>query len=448
MLLENIRALEIRYPKMVEKASKAFVDYKQYKLVETRNQDITVEIDKIQKKYFLHSKYNPRKEAEVFINQYICNEDTNYIVIGFGLGYHLEALLDKITTRSNVYVFEGNSAIFKIAIERRNLTDVLSDERVHLFVQDNPRVYIEEMTRTISTVDGQMILHKSSVEALPSNFEQVKFILEEFKMHQQSFLSSRALLAENFRENLKHYDACVDILFNQYCNVPLILVSAGPSLDKNKHILKQLRGKAIILAVGKAARTLINVDVRPDILIITDPSRKIYKQINGLELDIPLIALSTCGQEVLKYYKGFKYIALQKGFDLAEQYAERNKKRLIQTGGSVATAALDIAIQMGCNPIVFIGQDLAYTDGKSHCSEASFKAVNSSLLRSISGYNVEEVYTTKALHSYLRWIERRIKNTNGVHFINATEGGARIEGTQQLSLVEVANGLSQQQFII
>ena len=43
-----------------------------------------------------------------------------------------------------------------------------------------------------------------------------------------------------------------------------------------------------------------------------------------------------------------------------------------------------------------------------------------------------DIPTAKNLHLYQKWIERRIQKEDaaGIEFIDATQGGARIEGTE------------------
>ena len=139
-------------------------------------------------------------------------------------------------------------------------------------------------------------------------------------------------------------------------------------------------------------------------------------------------------------YKGEKYIALQEGYTPAEEYAKSNGYILVQTGGSVATTGLDLAIKMGCNPIVFVGQDLAFTDNKTH-SSATFSKEISSIhnLREIDDIYGDTIYTSKNLYIYLRWIQKRIAEEKGIEFIDATEGGAKIKGTKVMRLEQVVS---------
>jgi len=53
----------------------------------------------------------------------------------------------------------------------------------------------------------------------------------------------------------------------------------------------------------------------------------------------------------------------------------------VDSGGSVATTILDIAIKMGGNPIILVGQDLAYVDGKNHAQYGSHASIYSPELK-------------------------------------------------------------------
>ncbi len=110
----------------------------------------------------------------------------------------------------------------------------------------------------------------------------------------------------------------------------------------------------------------------------------------------------------------------------------------MKTGGSVATTALDVAIRMGGNPIIFVGQDLGFTDNKSHSSKTySRRIFESQGLREVEDIYGNTIQTSKNLYIYLRWIKNRISEENNMEFIDATEGGARIRGTKIMKLRDI-----------
>ena len=268
-------------------------------------------------------------------------------------------------------------------------------------------------------------------------------------MKQDTIGMNGNILEENFNENILNYDFFVDELFGKNTNKPLFIVAAGPSLDKNVGELAKVSKGGTILAVGRAVRTLLKHNIYPDYIIITDPSEKLYSmQLEGLDIDVPIIVLSTCDKNVMNKYKGRKYIALQRGFDKAEKYAKDKKVNLVETGGSVATTALDIAIKMKSNPIVFVGQDLAYTENKTHSKETFSKnTVDSNSLREVQDINGNIVKTSKNLYIYLRWIQNRIEKEENIDFIDATEGGARIKGTKVMKLSQIIEKIIKSQYL-
>jgi hypothetical protein len=130
-------------------------------------------------------------------------------------------------------------------------------------------------------------------------------------------------------------------------------------------------------------------------------------------------------------------------------------KGTLRAWGSVATMALDFALSLRCNPIVFIGQDLAYTDGRTYCSgicfdEEWFAGVSDPAawhdqmkkLRSIrTTIMLEDIWgrpieTTDKLAAYRNWIHKTICDHPEIQFINATEGGILRENVEILSLRE------------
>ena len=339
---------------------------------------------------------------------------------------------------SNFYIIETNKEIFRLALENVDLSNIIRNSRAKLFVTDDIVEINEILNEVLIKEDIKMVLHNPSFKTMSENLLELKYLLEEFKMKEDSVEKFASTLNENFKSNIKNYDDNVDILFNKYNNIPLYIISAGPSLDKNIKELKKAKGKGVILSVGRAVRSLLKENIEPDLIIIIDPQDFVYNsQLKGLDIDIPIIVLSTCDKNVMLKYKGQKLIALQEGYTPAEEYAKQHNHKLVQTGGSVATTALDVAINMGCNPIIFVGQDLAYTDGKTHSQSTYSKSIERyKNLREVEDIYGNTVHTPKNLYSYLRWIQNRIELEKNVKFIDATEGGAKIEGTEVLTLKE------------
>ena len=55
---------------------------------------------------YLHSRFDPAAEARFLIEKIPVKAQTLYVILGFGLGYHVKALLDRIPSSSHILVVE------------------------------------------------------------------------------------------------------------------------------------------------------------------------------------------------------------------------------------------------------------------------------------------------------------------------------------------------------
>ncbi|MBC7106903.1 MAG: motility associated factor glycosyltransferase family protein, partial [Firmicutes bacterium] len=113
---------------------------------------------------------------------------------------------------------------------------------------------------------------------------------------------------------------------------------------------------------------------------------------------------------------------------------------LVWSGGSVANVAFSVAYLMGLNPIIFIGQDLAYGDGCTHSRLLEHQEPADWEKREgfipVEGNLGGIVYTKSTWLSFREWFERVFAAVQDRTIINATEGGARIRGTLVMTLRE------------
>ncbi|NLY45154.1 MAG: motility associated factor glycosyltransferase family protein [Tissierella sp.] len=413
---------------------------KTYKIIETKIPNTpTIQAILGEKSFYLYSKYDPMRDSNIFAEEEYDENVDNYLVYGLGLGYHIRQLENRLKEKNHnyhIYVIECNPEIYRLATKNVNLDGLINNENISFILMRNNKESYNRLNRILAVDNIKVSNHLPSLNIIPDEFMELRYLLEEFQVKKDSIDAHSYKLDNNFKININNYDENVEVLFNKFKDMPLYLIAAGPSLDRNIHDLAKIKGKGIILSVGRAVRSLLAANVVPDYIVITDPSDFLYDmQLKGLDIDIPIIVLSTCDKNVMLNYRGKKYIALQKGFVPAEIYAKEKNSPLIKTGGSVATTGLDIAIAMGCNPIVFVGQDLAFSKNQTHSKDTFSKAiVDSNSLRDVEDIYSNTIKTSKNLYSYLRWIENRISQERQIQFIDATEGGARIKGTRVMKL--------------
>ncbi|AZR73893.1 hypothetical protein BBF96_11135 [Anoxybacter fermentans] len=417
-------------------------------LIETREGTPSLGYRENEREIRLHSIYAPLREAAKFIHSRKKEIDKAkaILVYGLGMGYHLKELEKYLTPNKKVYVLEMNPKILKYTKQVFSISEYKKRGFIFL-VSDNlnkVKSFISNLITEYNKDEFLLLIHQPSLKIIPENCLPIRHLLEDWEIKRETFDRYSEVMEKNFEENIlriKDY-YFIEPFKNKFKDIPIVIVSAGPSLKYNKHHLLELKGKALIFAVGSVVKLLVKMGLIPDCMVITDPHLSVCRQIENLDLEIPLFFFPTIQPQIVQNYKGPKVVLFQKGFEKSENLARKCSFTLIETGGSVATTALELAIYFGGNPIIFVGQDLAYTEGKSHVEGSTsyqFKPRLNS--RWVKGINGELISTGKNLSIYLKWIENKIFQNPHIQFIDATEGGAYIEGTQILSLEQVKNEL-------
>ncbi len=411
-----------------------------WELIETKTVP-SLRVRDSNKNYYLHSKYNPLKEAESWVsNLQINKESDDIIVIGIGLGYHVLTLADKYPDHT-IHVFELNILYMQWLIEKKLHINLKNKKNIIIHQMQDVSVLLRVLSEKINDSDENLFIYKPSLELIPN--KEIRITLESFLMKKRTINEQGDSLTINFNLNIQLKDKSFNQFNGTYNNHTTILVSAGPSLAKQLPLLKSasLRGNVVIACVGTALIPLVKAGIKPNLIMISDPKELINEQFDGLrDLDIPLFYLSTANHLAVKQYNGPRFIVWQSGFDKAEYLADKTKTPLIKTGGSVATCLLDLLIKLGSKKIILVGQDLAFTDDNSHTKNAHSQTniKNKKNLIEIKGYfQNETVLTSLNLFTYLKWFERYVQEKNDIQFWNCTEGGAYIQGWKHEPLHEL-----------
>lgn len=257
-------------------------------------------------------------------------------------------------------------------------------------------------------------------------------------------VSFNTVVAENFYNNVRYVKN--NYMVGQLDGVipkaiPAIVVSAGPSLSNNIMELKKAVGKAFIIAVDTAVKPLVKAGIIPDMFAMLD-GKKPLELVEVEEVrEIPMVAYVTGAKSIFNYHMGKKFF-LDENYRYVQDLFAMNGKEIYQLpgGGSVATLAFSLVCHLGFDKIILVGQDLAFTGNKSH-ADGTFKEKmdieDTKDFLMVPG-NIEKMVPTREdFDNYRKWFEDFIEYWKGikdVQFINATEGGALIKGTQIMAL--------------
>lgn len=386
--------------------------------------------------YYLHSNANPVIEAEIFANQYYNTSDDCYVVFGLGLGYHIQAMLN-LDDGIYIDVIEPNIGMLIEAMKYVDMRWLWMNKRIRLIYDSNYSAWQESLKKCQT-----FAIHYPSMQCVQD--ETIKLQLQKFFVRDSGMRKYKNLFKSNFRENILNCDAYVDELKTYFEGKNAILVAAGPSLDKNIELVRNLPPNTLLIVVGTVYKKLINMEISPDCVVFLDSQPRNIRQINGLNMmEIPIIIASTATKKIGSTYSGKKYLVCQRGYDKAEEYAQQHDYSLYESGGSVSTIMLDICIRLGCKEMAFIGLDLAYTMDKSHSDDTLDKRIVDSdedVCTTISS-NGEIIKTSKLFLIYKEWMEKRALEPDAKgKLIDATEGGAYLENWRMEPLDAVLSG--------
>lgn len=406
------------------------------KVFQASNESPTIKVDNI----LLHSAYYPEKACEKYIenNKNIYENKKSVVVYGIALGYHIEALLNRVSSNTNIYVFDIDKDIYNTGKKLGVYKKIIEDSRVHLYIGPSDEFFHNLKLRLQEVED--ILIYAPSLRVLPKEYSNIKSIFTNFKMAKAGINKFKDIMEQNYKANLKENYLDMRNFYNQYKfkDERIIIAASGPSLDENIEQLKRLENKIKIFSVGSALRTLISNGIKPYMICIIDPSELVYNQIKGFEdLDIPLCFLSTASRWAVSKYKGPKYMFYNGKND--------NDDIVINTGKTVAIPTIDIAVKGGAKEILLVGQDLAFINNKSHTDyiNESYKDANinnevkgeASLYKNVEGVKGDILYTKSEYLNFKHFIELEIENNPQVSFINCSSG-AKIKGTSWMKLSE------------
>lgn len=445
------------------------------KALKTQAGDMTLKVQMSNGRViFLHSHIDPVAEAKRWVNKCKIQEYTAYVVVGLGLGYHLRELLQKISDSCFVYVIDP------LLEEPLYLQFFLKWQKNNSWLQKSQQLQIfgkQELFTVAGLLNKNMqnmnlnqvkVICYYPAMILPSNAYSPylnKLTKKAESLHKADIefsLAAGQKMFENAWDNLNVIlqQTGISVLKNKFCNLPAVVVSAGPSLNKNISVLRKYKDNVVIVASGTAIGALRKNDIVPHFLVIIDPFDLNSEVLKGfLHKKTVLIAPYDAPPQLIKAHPG-KICFYKKPLRNTDEHVLSSIETYLHKTGSllghisVAVTAFSFAEWIGANPIAFIGQDLSFP-------LEAFEKENSSNLKMTHADGVKAgTYEPTRFKKDVCWVEgffggtvptinefRLVIDFFGVLFkarkktrliFNATEGGAYLSGAIHKSLEEVA----------
>ncbi|MCF6465222.1 motility associated factor glycosyltransferase family protein [Clostridium sp. Cult2] len=411
------------------------------------------------RRLYLHSKYNPIREVETIIEEYEEVEpDTTVIFYGTGLGYHIDLFLQKHPD-INYYIYEPIPELLYTYLSYNSLKRLPSLRLKDIILADNVLDIRKFFNQLVDKAGGKYIhvVLSSHKNIFTEEYERFLDLFKETIKDKKSSIGTNLAFQErwilNSMKNFKEVLSTPNILLEKkgaFKNKPAILVAAGPSLDEEIENVRYIKGKglAYIFSVGSAINTLIHHNIYPDAATTYDPgvfNQKVFERIKEKGIsDIPVIFGSSVGYETLINYPGDKYHMITSQDTVSNYYLKNQDGEsisIMQDAPSIAVVTVQLLYELGFNPIVLVGQNLAYK-GKERHSEGVYYSREVSEKEMEKGLWVKDVYgnevlTNEGFNRMKQQMEYYIEALPNIEIINTTKGGAQIEGTSFRELTSV-----------
>ncbi|MEM7175387.1 MAG: 6-hydroxymethylpterin diphosphokinase MptE-like protein [Chlamydiota bacterium] len=394
----------------------------------------------------------------------VANIDVLYIYgLGLGQGYdHFHSWLEANEQRQLVFIEEHLPAL-RFFLTTGLAPELLRHPRVHIrFSLDQKRVkhFAAECAADFPVEHIEVI---ASTSYKNSRFYRLRNLLLRATTVEHALVVEGLhyhLLAKNFFANYFHFStaSAANELAGKFRKVPAVICGAGPSLSDEIDQLRALDNRALVIAGGSAITALSQRGIVPHMAVAIDPNFEEYDRFrSSFAFEVPLFYVNRVHPRIFATCNGpLGYLHTLIG-GTAEMWMEEKlkissiplKEGFDIEAMSVTTTAIELAYAMGCDPIILVGIDLAFTGRSSYIAgvvpnpalqvqqRTAETRVSEKLLRRKSR-------TGKSIDTLVKWvmeasaISRFAAKHRSVKWINATAGGLGFEKIPYRPLSAVA----------
>lgn len=435
---------------------------------DTKNDKQTLKIESGANTLYLHSRYDPIREAESIIDNLeereAISEDTHIVFYGLGLGYHVEAFLKRYP-KNDFSIYEPSIEVFihYLKLKRLSQLPLKQLQTIQCEIDDTSKnVFFDTLIYKVNKQSVicelppyQKVFHDKYLQFL----DQFREFIQTKRRAIQTNYSFKKRWILNSVVNFKEVTTTPNILMDNhdvFNGKTAVLVSAGPSLDFEIENLKLIKEKklAYIFSVGSSINALIHNGLYPDAMCSYDPTEEnkiVFKKLIEMEItEIPMIFGSSVGFETLQEYNGPKYHMLTNQDTVSKYFLKTSDDRPLLTvmdAPTIAVVTMELLKKIGFKEIILVGQNLAYLNDKNYAGGIDYHPgglehhLNSATMNTGELIKLEvdlkkaedvtgnEISTTESYLSMKKLLELYIK-TLDLKVINTTKGGIKIEGTQ------------------
>ena len=377
---------------------------------------------------------------------------------GLGTGIFYKALA-KNKTHKKIIIIEPELEIIHLVLNIIDISDELKDEQIVLFYSEfatYAQFYylVSHSDLDIYAKTYSLLIHSNYYDNFADDY--IKINKDITRAFSQNVVSHGNSIDDLLIGTKQHIENLPNMLTN-YCYTNLvkkrhglmdtaIIVSTGPSLDKQLETLKKFAPYVSIISVDASYPILARNGIKPDYVTSIErmiPTSTFFeKKHPGFDDDINFIVASVTHSQTVKNILPRRLVLTMRP-QQEEKMFRLNKYGYLGVGHSCANMAYQLAYVLGHKNIIFIGQDLAFgKDGTSHAKGHTIAQPDENLYTIAYG-GEGEVRTTYVWMLFKNQFENDIEQAKleDIKSYNCTEGGARINGAIEKPFLEVINEL-------
>lgn len=387
-------------------------------------------------------------------------EDMAIALSGVGDGSHVAFLLERLPPGCAVFCGEPEVSRFKRFLNTDGAASILSDARVFVGVGEMDHSFFASMALfpVLEVRDAQPLIFAplfNEQEAYYSElFLQFARQLDYWRKLFGTNVVSSGLWQRNTLRNLETLLPAPDLsaLSGAFAGVPMVVASAGPSLDESLDFIRWAQRRAVVVAVNSSFQALRNAGIDPHFVLAADPNESTDRGFAKADLGRALLVCPfLVYPKVATRFAGraITWSASSELVSFLRQRLGQEPGALVAEQGTVSACAFDLARIFGCPTVYFAGQDLAArADGQTHASDSFYtdqgaNRTNVDKCRWLPGNTLETVPVEEKLYVYLKTFEEMARRHGGsLKLVNLSRLGARIEGVPYRELKKARGALS------
>lgn len=365
------------------------------------------------------------------------------ILPGAGQSDLIEPLL-QLKETITILLLDRNAARLKFCLNAVGGTAIAAAIRSRRLLIDTGEAELQSIERFLNAADFSRVPRIRLLDARPVTDEDFLMATEMTKAardllrFQACDLSTRlrfgtawqSQTVRNIPNIIKH--AGIKTLFNQFRGLPALVIGAGPSLNTALPYIKALRGRFVVICVGRVVSHLHRNQLNPDLIVTGDGQSIVKNHFKMKSAGTPVAASCFTDPDVIQELDRVFFMEMVSMRLPNWMHAKLGEQGEIYPGGNVSTAAMSVAVSLGCNPVLTAGFDLSYPeDGKTHAADQvgkNFRAGGT--YYDVPGNYQPTVKTNRQMFHYIDFANEFMADHPETTFVNINTAGARIEKMQ------------------